>query len=111
MKPKTKNGARHPKRIIIMTTSAGVKAAPKREAACVMPWAKPRSVGSIQRERDRVAMGNAPASPIPKKKRHSPIDTAFQENAVSDVKIDHHTTTRDSARRPPMRSPNHPPGI
>ena len=84
---------------------------PTREAAWVTPCAKPRSVGSIQPERDRVAMGKAPASPIPKKKRKIPIAAAFHANAVSEVKIDHQTTTTDSARRPPIRSPSHPPGI
>src|ERR1700736_2470301 len=111
MRPKKKNGARQPYRSIITTTRAGVKAAPKRDAAWVIPWAKPRSVGSIQRERDLVAMGNAPASPIPKKNRNTPIEVAYQANAVSEVKNDHHTTTSASARRPPMRSPSHPPGI
>src|ERR1700681_995170 len=98
MRPKKKNGERHPYRSIITTTRAGVKAAPTRDAACVSPCAKPRSVGSIQRESERVAIGKAPASPMPKKNRHSPMESAFQENAVSEVKIDHHTTTRESAR-------------
>ena len=39
----------------------------EREPAWVIPWAKPRSVGGIQRDSERVAMGNAPASPRPKK--------------------------------------------
>ena len=111
MRPKTKKGMRHPKRIIIITTSAGVRAAPSREAAWVIPCAKPRSVGSIHRERDLVAMGNAPASPTPKRNRNTPIEGAFHAKAVSEVKTDHHTTTKARARRPPMRSPSHPPGI
>ncbi len=66
-RPKTRNAARQPDFKMMNTTMGGVNAAPKREPAWVMPCAKPRSVGRIQRASDRVAMGNAPASPRPKK--------------------------------------------
>ena len=76
-----------------------------------MPCAKPRSLGKIQRESERVAIGNAPASPTPKKNRKPAIEVALQASAVADVKIDHHVTISASARRGPMRSPSQPPGI
>jgi hypothetical protein len=104
-------GARQPHPAISATTSGGVNAAPKREPPCVTPWAKPRSDGSIQRESERVAIGNAPASPTPNRKRNIAIDAAFQAAAVSAVNALHHVTMRASARRGPMRSPNQPPGI
>src|SRR5665213_4494226 len=44
---------------MISTTIGGVSAAPKRDPACVMPCANPRSVGRIQRDSERVAIGNA----------------------------------------------------
>ena len=90
---------------MISTTSAGVIAPPSREPACVAPWAKPRSVGNIQRESDRVAIGKAPASPMPKRKRITAIDPALQANTVAQVKMDHQLTIRVSARRGPIRSP------
>ncbi len=65
--PNTRNAARQPNFAMMRTTMGGVSAAPKREPACVIPCAKPRSVGRIQRDSERVAMGNAPASPTPKK--------------------------------------------
>src|ERR1043166_7656283 len=110
-KPKTKNGARHPYAIMIATTMVGVSAAPNREPAWVTPCAKPRSVGRIQRESDRVAMGNAPASPRPKKTWIVSIEIALHAAAVRQVNALHQVTTSDRARRAPILSPNHPPGI
>ena len=85
-------------------------APPRRDPACVMPCANPRSVGRIQRESDRVAMGNAPASPKPKKTWITIIDVALQASAVSAVNALHQLTTSVSARRAPMVSPSQPPG-
>src|SRR6202453_3327375 len=96
---------------MMSTTKTGVRAPPKREPACVAPCAKPRSVGNIQRESDRVAIGKAPASPIPKRKRINAIDPALQASTVAQVNRDHHVTMSVSARRGPIRSPSQPPGI
>src|SRR5579862_1986929 len=93
------------------TTRYGVSAAASRDPACVTPCANPRSAGRIQRESERVAIGNAPASPIPNRNRTVAIDPAIHAIAVIDVNTDHHATIRVSARRGPIRSPSHPPGI
>src|SRR5580658_9752155 len=93
------------------TTITGVIAPPNRDPAWVAPCANPRSAGRIQRERERVAIGKAPASPAPKRKRQTASEVTDQENAVKAVNADHQTTTPASARRPPKRSPNQPPGI
>ena len=77
----------------------------------MIPCAKPRSAGSIHRESERVAIGNAPASPTPNRKRKTAIDTALQASAVTEVKTLHQVTISVSARRGPMRSPSQPPGI
>ena len=76
-----------------------------------MPCAKPRSAGSIQRDSERVAMGNAPDSPMPKMKRMATIDAAFQAKVVREVKILHQVTMIARARRGPILSPNQAPGI
>src|SRR5215216_2105118 len=95
---------------MIHTTSGGVIAAPNRDPACVIPCAYPRSAGSIHRESDRVAFGNAPASPAPNRNRNVDMEAKFQESAVAEVKILHQVTIQASARRGPKRSPSHPPG-
>ena len=102
---------RQPKSTISNATKTGVTAPPSRAPAWVTPCAQPRSEGSIQRDSDRVAIGNDPASPIPNRKRHTIIEPADQVAAVAAVKTDHHNTTPVSARRGPNRSPSHPPGI
>ena len=96
---------------MMATTMPGVSAAPNLDPACVDPCANPRSEGSIQCDRDRVAMGNAPASPKPNSARHAIMDAAFHASAVAEVKIDHQVTIRASALRGPIRSPSQPPGI
>src|SRR4051812_28263480 len=96
---------------MIHATNAGVMAAPSREPACVIPCAKPRSEGSIQRERDRVAIGNAPASPMPNRKRQAIMEPALHMPINEAQKMDHHATIPASARRGPKRSPSQPPGI
>src|SRR5580692_5479583 len=102
---------RQPYRLISATTSGGDKAAPSLDPAWVIPCAKPRSEGNSQRESERVAMGNAPASPTPNRKRTVTIETAFQASVVAEVKIDHQVTIQVRARRGPTRSPSQPPGI
>src|ERR1700722_2354250 len=96
---------------MMRTTSGGVRAAPKREAAWGKPWEKPRSSGGIQRDRERVAIGKAPASPTPKRNRHMPSVAALKQSAVNEVKSDHQHTMQARARRGPTLSPNQPPGI
>ena len=86
---------------MITATSAGVSAAPSRDPACVIPCAKPRSEGGIQRESDRVAMGKAPASPAPNRNRMAIIDAALQAIVVAEVSTDHQRTIAVSARRGP----------
>ena len=56
-------------------------------------------------------MGNAPASPTPKKTWMVSIETAFQASAVMAVNALHQMTIADNPRRAPKRSPSHPPGI
>src|SRR5581483_2365988 len=110
--PNAKNAARHPNRgMIAIATIGGVIAPPKRDPAWVTPWAKPRSVGRIQRESDRVAIGNAPASPKPKNTWITSIEAEFQASAVKAVNTLHQLTTIVKARRAPMVSPSQPPGI
>src|SRR5665213_971201 len=99
--PKTKKAARHPKWAMMTATSAGVSAAPSLDPACVTPWANPRSEGSIQRESERVAMGNAPASPAPNRNRIAIIEEALHAMVVADVKRDHQRTIAVRARRGP----------
>ena len=59
----------------------------------------------------RIEIGNAPASPMPKRKRQTAMDSALQVRAVAEVKRLHQVTMKASARRGPIRSPSHPPGI
>ena len=111
IRAKITNGARQPHWAIIHTTSIGVSAPPSREPAWVTPCAQPRSDGSIQRDSERVAIGKAPASPMPNRKRMTIIEVAFHDTTVRAVKVDHHSTTPASALRGPNRSPSQPPGI
>src|SRR5882724_9269831 len=109
--PNSTKVVRQPKRVIVATTRTGVIAAPNRDPACVIPCAYPRSAGSIQRDRDLVAIGNAPASPMPNKNRNTAIDAASQAKMVSDVKMLHQVTIQVRARLAPKRSPSHPLGM
>src|SRR5262249_39418011 len=104
-------GTRQPYRTSRNTTNGGVSAPPSREPACVKPCTNPRSAGRTQRDRDRVAMGKAPASPTPNRKRIVAIDAAPQAAAVIEVKTDHHMTIAEKARRGPIQSPSQPLGI
>src|SRR5215510_14569078 len=94
-----------------MTAIGGVNAAPKRAPECVTPCAKPRSLAGSQNESARVAVGNAPASPIPKRNRTTYIDHLPRASAVMAVKADHQRAIAANIRRGPNRSPSQPPGI
>src|SRR5215475_1136457 len=111
MQPKPMNGTRQPYRTSMNTTNGGVNAPPNREPACVKPCTNPRSAGRTQRDSDLVAIGKAPASPTPNRKRIVAMDIAPHAAAVSEVKSDHHVTMMEKARRGPIQSPNQPPGI
>jgi len=65
----------------------------------VIPCANPRSPGSIHRESDLVAIGNAPDSPTPNRNRIATIEVAFHASTVADVNTLHHVTISASARR------------
>src|SRR5215813_12771533 len=106
-----KKTLRQPKPAISATAIGGVNAAPRRAPECVMPCAKPLSPAGSQNESARVAVGNAPASPIPKKNRTTYIDHLPRANEVAAVKADHQKTNIASTRRGPNRSPSQPPGI
>src|SRR5262245_25908002 len=106
-----KKTLRQPKFAISATAIGGVNAAPRRAPECVMPCAKPRSLAGSQNESARVAVGNAPASPIPKRNRMTYIDHLPRANEVAAVKADHQRTITANTRRGPNQSPNHPPGI
>src|SRR5258708_5742751 len=92
---------RHPYPVISFPTSPGAKAPPSVEPAWVIPCAKPRSAGNSQRDSDRVAIGNAPASPTPNRNRTATMEVAFQARVVAEVKMDHQVTIHVSARRGP----------
>ena len=101
MDDKNMKALRQPYRVISFTTSQGVRAPPSLEPAWVIPCAKPRSAGNSQRESDRVAMGNAPASPTPNRNRTATMEAAFQASVVAEVKMDHQVTIQVRARRGP----------
>ena len=96
---------------IRVATNTGVNAPARRDPAWVVPWAMPRSPGSIQRDRPRLEIGKAPASPMPIRNRQTISMVTVVEKPVMKVNTDHHTTTLASAMRGPNLSPNQPPGI
>ena len=93
------------------TAKGGAMAAPSRLALWEMPCTMARSRRGNQSCMERVAVGNAPASPMPVRKRKkakedSPV--AVPSNAtVTDQKPNNAVNTR----RGPNRSPSQPPGI
>ena len=69
------NDPRHEIAAIKVAISQGVMELPKRENACVMPWANPRFDFGIQYDIARVAVGNVAPSPKPKTTRAMNIMT------------------------------------
>src|SRR5262245_62357173 len=100
-----------PKPAISATAIGGVNAAPRRAPECVMPCAKPLSPAGSQNESARVAVGNAPASPIPKRNRTTYIDLLPRASEVAAVKAEHQKKNIASTRRGPNRYPRPPTGL
>ena len=109
--PKIKNVGRQPKRMTRNPESGKATEPASREPVWAIPCAKPRSRMGIQRAMARLAVGKAPASPIPNRKRITISETAFQAAPVAAVKRDHHATRIESTRLAPMRSASQPVGI
>ena len=77
-----------------MPMSAGVSPPTRCAPAKKMPCTVPRSRRGIQLENARAAIGQAPASPAPKRKRTSSIEGRLKAAAVAAVNADHHSTIR-----------------
>ncbi len=73
--------------------------------------ARPRSRAGNQRDSARAALGKAPASPAPNRKRIATSEERERAAPVSIVKPDHHSTIRVSTCRGPRVSPSQPEGI
>src|ERR1700712_2111727 len=97
--------------IISHTINGGATALPMRDAACVMPCAKPRLSAGIQFDMARVAGGDLGPSPPPSHKRAIISDTKPPESPVMTVAPAHMTAHTASVRRGPNLSPTHPPMI
>src|SRR5262245_60050319 len=101
--------------------SAGAAAPPICAHVLISACGGPRRPGGNQREITRAALGSAPASPAPNKKRinnnsrklSSTIDGSnsyenFQTHPVNAVNADHQSTMRINTRRDPYQSPQYP---
>jgi hypothetical protein len=97
--------------IINQTINGGATALPMRDAACVVPCAKPRLSAGIQFDMARVAVGNVAPSPSPSNKRAMISDTNPPASPVITVAAAQITAQTVSVRRGPNRSPTHPPII
>src|SRR5580704_17309465 len=73
--------------------------------------ARARSALGTQRETADVQLGNAPASPAPKRKRTASRARKLVATPVRAVKADHQRTIRVRILRGPIRSPRIPLGI
>src|SRR5262249_4334554 len=102
---KKMKAARQPHRPATQTVRGGVSAEPRRENAWVKPCAKPRSVAGTQNVIARVAVGNAPASPIPKKNRATQKPVAVLAAIINAVSADQYSANVPSIRLGPNRSP------
>src|SRR5689334_17406898 len=76
-----------------------------------MPCTVARSKRGIQLENARAAMGHAPASPAPKRKRRITIEVRLNAAAVAAVKADHQSTIRKSTDLVPSFSAHFAVGI
>src|SRR5262249_38670600 len=92
-------------------TKSGVSPPPKCAPAKKIPSAVPRSAAGNQRESVFETLGNAPASPIPKRNRRATSETKLNAAAVKIVKLDHQMTILVRTRLDPIRSPQAPVGI
>ena len=103
--------ARQPQRRISSSAIGADSIPPTRDPRNSTPLAVPRSRRGNQREKLRAMLGNAPASPAPKRNRIDTSDANPCAAPVSIVKPDHHSTMRVSTRRGPRVSPSQPDGI
>ena len=92
-------------------TMDGVIAPPRRAKLCVMPCAKPRSRTGSQNVKARVAVGNAPPSPAPTRRRNTTSEATLHDNPVMIVADAHKRLKTASTRRGPNRSDSQPPTI
>src|SRR5215470_18846366 len=109
--PNIQKLARQPTFAIIAIASGGASAPPNRVAIKMMLWARPRSSAGNHCEKLRDVLGNAPASPEPKRNRNPSKERKFHANPVAIVNADHQRTMRVRTLRGPMVSPSHPLGI
>jgi hypothetical protein len=109
--PSTMNDARHPYRATTASTMGGVTAPPSRAQLCVMPCAKPRSRAGSHQVNARVAVGNAPPSPMPTSTRQTTSDSTLQDRPVRMVAAAQSKLSAARTRRGPNRSDAHPPAI
>src|SRR5262249_52316046 len=109
--PKNQKLARQPTFAISAIASGGARAPPNRVAIKMMLWARPRSSAGNHCEKLRDVLGNAPASPAPKRNRNASKERKFHANPVAIVNADHQRTMRVRTLRGPMVSPSHPLGI
>jgi len=92
-------------------TRNGLMAPPRRLAPQTTLEARARWAFGNQREIVDDALGYAPASPIPKRKRVRSNTEKFETAPVAAVKKLHQRTIRLSVEREPYRSPMAPVGI
>src|SRR5581483_4503215 len=94
----------------VTTTSLGVTAPAQRAAVHITDCARSRSRRGSHVVNTLVRLGNAPASPAPKRKRVSHSVLRLHIQPVSAVNADHHSTTRIRTLRGPIQSPSQPLG-
>src|ERR1051326_2486732 len=109
--PKIKNEPLQPATAMMATTSGGAKAPPNRVPMNKMPCALPTSRLGNHREKLREIVGNAAASPMPKRNLVASRTLKFHANPVAIVNADHQSTMRVSILRGPITSASQPLGI
>src|ERR1700748_572552 len=109
--PQTTKAVLHPDQRIKAVTIGGARAAPRRDALCVMPWIYPKRCGGYQLRIACVAAGKAGPSPIPTSDRATKSVARPPASPVAIVPaptITTHTVKVDFA--PNFLAP-HPPNI
>src|SRR5579864_1100840 len=109
--PSAMNDVRHPYRATTASTIGGVTAPPSLAQLCVTPWAKPRSRGGSHQVNARVAVGNAPPSPMPTSTRQTTSDSTLHDRPVRIVAAAHSELSAVRTQRGPNRSDAQPPAI
>jgi hypothetical protein len=102
--------ARQPNASMMVPATSGVTATANRLKKWVVPWMRPRSDRGNQSCMPRLATGNAPASPRPRKKRAANREVRPRAAPVATAATDHHDMIAVSTRFGPKRSPNQPAG-